>query len=695
MKKISVCALSTFLGFVLINAGHTEMQSQLISPSTSLEPGKISARPNFSFGKIPLYFIPNKGQVDERALFYAKTPSYTLWMAKDGLVFDSARTRGKTGKRMGGGFKVPRPDGPRSDAVYERDVSRVKFLNANTSPDVIALEPAKHCVNYFIGSDPNQWRTDIPTSHAVLYRELYPNIDLKVYGVEKEVEYDWMVKLGGEVDDIRFVYQNADGTRTDREGNLIVQTRFGELTHKKPSCYQIIDGEKVSLQANFRKFDQDTYGFAVESYDRQYPLIIDPVVLVYSTYLGGTGGDGGMNIAVDATGSAYVAGQTDSTDFPALNAYDSSWNSSSDAFVSKFTPDGHGLVYSTYLGGSGWDSAYGVAVDSSGSAYVIGLTGSSNFPVFNAFDSSLDGEDAFVAKLSPSGNALTYSTFLGGSGLESGWGIAVDSVGSAYVTGETSSPNFPTLNAYDPSFNGADDIFVAKFAPGGKTLVYSTYLGGTSLDEYSHIAVDGTGSAYVAGYTYSADFPVLNAYNSIHSGVADAFVTKFTPDGQSLVYSTFLGGNGADYGRAAAVDSVHDLYVIGTTGSTDFPVSGAYDPSFNGTPDAYITKMRFLYPPTDFRLQRLVNSFIFYKEYINRLTWVPSPENIISIAKFRLYRKVKGAADSTYQWLADVSAVGTSFRYDDRTLKKSDLFSYRISSIDDSGNESGTVEVSN
>ncbi|MCX6564191.1 MAG: SBBP repeat-containing protein [Candidatus Aminicenantes bacterium] len=800
MKTSSRCPALLILGLALLSAGHMEKRAPLIRPG--LGPSPISARLNFSFAKVPLYFIPNLGQVDERALFYAITPSYTLWMTKEGLVFDSS-------------------------ANLKRDITKIKFLGAKEAVRVIAFQPAEHRVNYFMGRDPDKWRTDIPTSQAVTYDGLYPGIDLKIYGVDAQIEYDWIVKPGGTVGDIRFAYRNIRKTEIDQDGNLIIHTECGEFRHKKPVGYQTIDRTEREIQVSFKAIAEDTYGFQAEAFNPDYPLVIDPMILVTSTYLGASGGDGSSDIAVDGAGSVYLTGGSDASGFPVFNPFDPTWNGSSDAFVAKFTPDGRALVYSTYLGGSAWDSGSSIALDGSGCAYITGRTVSSDFPVFHAFDSTFNGfyDDAFVAKLSAAGNALEYSTFLGGSDTESGTGIAVDSAGSAYVTGETSSPDFPVLNAYDPYWSGSSDVFVVKFTPDGGSLVFSTFLGGSSIDEGADLAVDSAGSVYVTGSTYSMFFPVLNAYDPTQNGVSDAFLTKFAPDGRSLVYSTFLGGaesefcngiavdsagsayvtgstyssdfpavkaydsaqnggqdafvakfspdgkalaystylggsaadsgwgiavdsagaayvvgftyskdfpvfdalsstlknsseafvtkfapegntlaastflggNSADYGWAIDVDAARDVYVTGNTGSSDFPVSNAYDPTYNGNTDVFMTKLRLIppYPPRNFRLQQQENSYIFFKESVNRLSWTANPENTIKIAYYRLYRKAKDAADGSYQWLADIHPSGTSFLYDDRGLKKTARYAYRITSVDENGRESGYAEISN
>jgi len=339
-------------------------------------------------------------------------------------------------------------------------------------------------------------------------------------------------------------------------------------------------------------------GFEVGPYDKRLPLVIDPV-LKYSTYLGGSDEDYGMKIAVDSSGNAYVAGYTGSPEFPIQSAYQSANAGSYDAFVTKLNTTGSALVYSTYLGGSGWDDAYGIAVDASGSAYVTGYTDSTDFPFTSgAFQTSLLGlAAAYVTKLDPSGSALVYSTYLGGTYVDWGTAIAVDSSGQAYVMGSAFSDDFPVQNAYDETC-GSDglcdsgnyfDGFLAKLDAAGATLMYSTYLGGSEDDFPSDLALDSSGNAYVTGQTYSPDFPTTpNAYDTVcgtdgdcNVDYTDVFVTKVNPfqsGAASLVYSTYLGGSVDDGGSGIAVDSSGKAYVAGYTQSYNFPTTaGAYD----------------------------------------------------------------------------------------------------------------------
>jgi hypothetical protein len=317
------------------------------------------------------------------------------------------------------------------------------------------------------------------------------------------------------------------------------------------------------------------------------------VSLLYSGFLGGSDYDWGSGIAVDASGNAYVTGWTESSNFPAVVGPDTTFNGGYyDAFVAKVNPAGTALVYAGFLGGSGDDYGYGIAVDASGNAYVTGWTGSSNFPAVVGPDTSHNGgDDAFVAKVNPSGTALVYSGFLGGSIYDWGFGIAVDASGNAYVTGWTQSSNFPAVVGPDTSYNGYWDAFVAKVNPAGTALVYAGFLGGSDDDKGWGIAVDASGNAYVTGYTYSSDFPAVVGPDTGHNGNWDAFVAKVNPSGTALVYSGFLGGSGSDVGRGIAVDASGNAYVTGGTASADFPAVVGPDTGHNGNWDAFVAKV--------------------------------------------------------------------------------------------------------
>jgi hypothetical protein len=593
-------------------------------------PGTV--KPDINFGKTPLYFISNKGQVNAKAEFYAKASRYTLWLTKEGLVFDSMKMAEETntprprrghpsqekhtppfGHPSQEGINQP-PHSPYSthSTKIARDVSRLIFLNANKNPEMVPINKAKLRVNYFIGNDKSKWNCDVPTSMAVLYKNLYKNVDLKVYGLEKQIEYDWIVKPGGNHGDIRFEYKNVKGTRIDEEGNLLIETDFGELMHKKPVSYQertahgakrkaqsACPEERKYVNVTFKKIGKSTYGFEVGEYDKNIELIIDPVVLAYSTYLGGNGYDEGYEIAVDSSGYVYVVGVTSSSNFPILNQYQGD-QGSYDVFVTRLDTNqggASGLIYSTYLGGGGFEYGYGIAVDGSGNAYVTGQTGSGDFPTLNQYQGYQGYADAFVTKLdtTQSGvSSLLYSTYLGGGSYDGGFCIAVDISGNAYVTGVTISTNFPALNQYQTD-QGGDDVFVTRLdttQSGASSLLYSTYLGGGSLEYAYGIAVDGSGNAYVTGVTSSTDFPTLNQYQTDQGGY-DVFVTRLNTNqsgASSLLYSTYLGGENTDWGFGIAVDGSGNAYVTGGTGSTDFPALNQYQTDQWGD-DVFVTRL--------------------------------------------------------------------------------------------------------
>jgi hypothetical protein len=338
----------------------------------------------------------------------------------------------------------------------------------------------------------------------------------------------------------------------------------------------------------------DVVSFSVGEYDRNRELRIDPL-LSYSTYLGGNGTNKGTAIAVDSSNAAYITGYTDSTNFPVSGAAQATSGGSVDVFVTKLNAAGNAIVYSTYLGGSGDDRGFSIAVDGSGSAYVTGYTGSTNFPVVSAFQPNAGGggRDAFVAKLSPAGSALAFSTYLGGSGSDSGNGIAVDGSG-IYVTGSTTSTNFPVAGAFQSALGGGQDGFVTKLNAAGSAIVYSTYLGGSLDDRGSSIAVDSTGAAYIAGTTSSTNFPIAAALQSTNGGAPDGFVTKLSAAGNTLIYSTYLGGSGVEnveLGRSIAVDSAGSAYITGMTASTNFPTFQPLQASLNGSNDAFVVKL--------------------------------------------------------------------------------------------------------
>jgi hypothetical protein len=319
----------------------------------------------------------------------------------------------------------------------EQTVVRMKLEKAGKPRHVVGMERLPGITNYFIGNDPTKWRTDVPHYARIQYEGVYPGIDLEWYGNQRQLEYDFVVAPGADAKQIQVAYEGVESVGVESSGDLIIHTALGEVRQQKPRVYQEIGGKRVDVGARYAVVAHNRVSFEVAGYDRKRGLRIDPVVLLYSTYLGGSGDDEAQAIAVDEAGSAYVTGLASSTNFPTQSPYQAIYQGGTyDAFVTKLAPMGNALLYSTYLGGNGSDIGRGIAVDGAGSAYVTGETASTNFPTQAPYQATYQGNtDAFVTKLTPAGNALAYSTYLGGSGGDAGYGIAVDGVGSAYVTG--------------------------------------------------------------------------------------------------------------------------------------------------------------------------------------------------------------------------------------------------------------------
>lgn len=539
-----------------------------------------------AYDKLPLTFEENRGQTDPQVKFLSRGPGYTLFLTPTEAILAL-----KQPSAVSGQHSAKENDGKEAQQGGQA-VLRMKLVGANPAPQVMGLDELPGKSNYFIGNEPRKWRTNIPHYGKVRYENVYPGVDLVFYGNQGQLEYDFIVAPGADPTAITLAFEGAEKLEMDARGDLVLHTALGHIRLQKPIVYQEVDGAKQPIRGRYVLKNQHRAGFEVSAYDPSAPLIIDPT-LSYSTYLGGSGNDLAQSIAVDSSGNSYVTGSTTSFNFPTANPRQSALSGSQDAFVTKLNATGSALVYSTYLGGSGSDGGSGIAVDSSGNAYVTGSTDSTNFPTANPLQPALGGpRDAFVTKLNPSGSALVYSTYLGGSGIDSGADIAVDSSGNAYVTGSTGSPNFPTANPLQPTLGGGFDAFVAKLNAAGSGRLYSSYLGGSGDEFVNGIAVDSTGNAYVTGSTQSTDFPTANPLQSSFGGVRDAFVAKFNANGSTLVYSTFLGGSDDEFGSGVAVDGGGNAYVAGSTRSANFPVAGTpMQGTIGGGSDAFVTKL--------------------------------------------------------------------------------------------------------
>ena len=556
-----------------------------------------------SYGKLPLRFEANQGQTASPVQFLSRGNGYSLFLTgtESVLALNGPGMAAKSRAEKRPARKSTKEADPRS---ARSAVLRMKLLDANPTTQARGLDKLSGTSNYFLGKDPKQWRTNVPNYGKVQFEGVYPGVNLVYYGNQRELEYDFVVAPGADPSVIQLGFAGAERVGLDQSGELKLLTSAGEVRWHKPIVYQEIGDARQIVDGHYIQRDKDTVGFEVASYDSRYPLVIDPT-FAYSTYLGGSSSDTGFSVAVDSSGNAYVTGLTGSTDFPTAHPLQATLAStgSSNAFIAKLNATGDGLVYSTYLGGSGggslsegdWGS--GIAVDPAGNVYVTGFTFSSDFPTTpGAFQTTVNGTGVqFVAKLNAAGNALIYSTYLGGSNqfgsFLSAPVIAIDSSGNAYIAGGTFSSDFPTVNATQPNYGGGGDCFVTKLNPIGSGLLYSTYLGGTNQDQCGSIAVDSTGEAFVTGTALSTTFTFTSSV-----GKGTGFVTKLNNSG-GIAFSTQLGGISGNHGDAGggavALDSAENVYLAGTTNATDFPTTlNAFQTTFGGgNTDGYVMKL--------------------------------------------------------------------------------------------------------
>lgn len=549
-----------------------------------------------NYGLVPLSFELNQGQWAPQVNYLAHANGYLLLLGATEAT-----------------FALRQPPAQQHNAKAKpSDVVRMRLVGSNPAPEVSGVDKLTGKSNYFIGNDPARWRANVPNYARVRYAGVYPGTDLIYYGNQRQLEYDFVVAPGADPGVITLDFEGAEKVEVNAAGDLVLPVAGRSLELKLPSAYQMQNGARKEIAAAYVVHNAHQVGFKLGAYDPARELVIDPTVLLYSTFLGGSNYDSGHGIRVDKAGNAYIAGSTDSSSFATNGAYDSTLGGCCDAFIAKLNADGTKLVYATYVGGSDSDTATSIAVDSSGAAYITGETSSTDFPhTANAYDKTFNGPigDAFVVELNPAGSALLFSTYFGGSddsAFETGMGIAVTKPGIIYVAGFTTATNFPLRNQIQSDQPG-EDAFVAKFQPeftADKSLVWSTYLGGGGTDDGNAIAaVAGGGSCgtncdkvYVTGNTSSANFKLKNAFQAANFGV-DAFVSRFKGTG-SLVYSTYLGGNSLDMGFGITADHTGAAYVTGVTGSPNFPVTkGAFDTTCGsngkcngGFSQAFVTK---------------------------------------------------------------------------------------------------------
>lgn len=606
MRKVMTLLLILAATATGISPRQSQAEQQTTAADSSVSGQTTIARTGEAYGKLPISFEANHGQTDGRVKFLSRAGGYTLFLTPTEAVLALSEQGAKSKGREAEGGNLLAEKAQFSPETHKRKLAavlRMKLVGASPNPEVVGLDELSGKANYFIGNDPQKWRASIPTYARVQYQAVYPGVDLVYYGNQHQLEYDFVLAPGADPNVIKLVWGGAQKVRLAQNGDLVLDTAGGAVRWLKPVVYQEESGERTLIAGSYVLTGKRQVGFRVGEYDASKPLIIDPG-LVYSTYLGGLNQEKGFGIAADARGNAYVTGATTSPDFPtssspvqpAFGGY-----SVDDVFVAKLNTTGSALVYSTYLGGSDLDVGTGIAVDGSGNAYVTGYT-RGGFPLSNPIQALTGGgtcrdgsftvgcPDAFVAKLNAAGSALLFSTYLGGKGEDVGYDIAVDAQRNVHVTGYAYAKNFPTLNAFQPTLKGANDVFVTKLDTTRPALIYSTYLGGGDQDVGWGIAADSSGNSYVIGITGATDFPTMNPLQPSRNGVSDAIVSKLDAAGW-LVFSSYLGGSKWEKGYGISVDANGQIYLTGETESTDFPTVNPLQPARNGPVDAFVAKL--------------------------------------------------------------------------------------------------------
>ncbi|MCL4301295.1 MAG: SBBP repeat-containing protein [Anaerolineae bacterium] len=595
--------------FTFSNVQPSVAQTQFLIITTS-PPASDRLHVYDTLHDMPLMFVENVGQLDERVRFQIRGGPGMIWLTDEAIwmtVFERPDLEAQQKK------SIETLAGP--PASLQQGINlKLSFAGANPHPRIEPFNRLNTSASFFIGNDPSKWRASMPVWSGVRYVDLYPGINLELASVKGQWIWQLIVKdntnlgIGSRslFQDVRLRVDGAEAMHLDGD-YLRLTTSVGELSLP---LIQVVGITNTNLTSPTLIGNQVALPFTATVPNPQSEIVnfqSGASDLLYSTFLGGSDDDIGYGIVVDATGAAYVIGTTFSNNFPTTPGTFDQTISGQDIFVTKLNPNGTGLAYSTFLGGSDSDFGYSIAIDLAGAAYITGYTYSTDFPTTpGAFDRTLLGvPDAFVTKINPDGKALAYSTFLGSNGNDEGRGITVDTTGAAYITGSTYSTSFPTTpGAFDTTYNyyydggyyWYYDVFVTKLNPAGSGLIYSTYLGGSGNDEGISIVVDATGAVFVTGNTDSTNFPTTpGTFDSTYNSARDVFVSKLNPNGNGLVYSTFLGGSGNDDGIDIAVDTNGAAYVTGDTFSTNFPTTpGAFDQTFNGgqySVDAFVTKV--------------------------------------------------------------------------------------------------------
>ena len=518
--------------------------------------------------RMPLVFIENQGQFQDESAFQVRLPRWTMAVLQDGWSLE----------------------GPSR--------FRMRFDVQGSGGQVRGLQPLALKANYFLGHDEaavEQNSKSASTFEKVRVDGLKPGVDLELFSRAGQLEYDVHLAAHVPVSEVAFRLEGVQTSAINADGELIASVDGHEIRQRAPVSFQVeADGTRRPIESRFVALGEHRFGFELEGRDPACPVVIDPV-LIYNEFVGGSNADVAEDIVVDSLGDMYIAGWTKSVNFPGLRSDERTQVRGRDVVVFKLSADGSELLYVAIIGGSSDEEARALVVDGKGQATVVGVTKSSNFPVTNGVVGSVrsGGADAFALQLDATGRQLNWATYLGGSGDDAAHGVALAEGGSTLIVGSTRSNDFPTSNfAMQEKHGGGRDGFALRLDGSGRLLLYSTYLGGARDDQAYDVAMDSMGNAYVVGETDSPDFPVSDAALDMRKSSGDAFVTKLGMAGDTIVYSTFLGGDGDEVARAIGLDSRDRVWVAGSTTGLGFPVTeNAMQPLPGGAGDGFAARL--------------------------------------------------------------------------------------------------------
>ncbi|MDW8345614.1 MAG: SBBP repeat-containing protein [Bacteroidia bacterium] len=541
-----------------------------------------------------LFFIENKGQWDNDVLYLCRMNGLDVWITKYGTNYTFYKIENEKGSEP-----IP-SSSTRKNKLFSRNPKTevlighrviVELQNHNSNPLREGKKQMQGYFNYFIGRDQTKHATYVGLYKEVLVKEVYKGIDIRYYFDNNKLRYDFLVHPYADASQIKFKLNGQHKTYLKDENKLYFTTLFGEVGLVDLHTYQ----ENQTIPSKFVK-NGENWQISVENYDKSKMLIIDP--LVYSTYVGGSGQDWARGITVDNTGHAYITGWTASTNYDITpGTFQTAYGGGGyDAFVTKININGTGLVFSTYIGGSGFDEANAITIDNLNEVYVTGYTTSTDYDVtWGAYQTGyINAWEVFVTKLNSTGTGLIYSTYIGGFNDEGAYGIAVDANYDAYVVGFTRSTDYKIVpGSYKTTHSGAEDVFVTKINSTGNSLIYSTYLGGSGEDFGNGITINSSGEAFVTGWTASTNYDITpGAFQTANGGGRDCFVTKLNAAGTALIYSTYIGGSSEDLSRSIVIDGFEQAYITGGTQSTNYDViAGGFQTTNGGGEDVFVTKL--------------------------------------------------------------------------------------------------------